>query len=55
MFNSTGAGRFAITDTKCFVPVVTLSTQGNAKLFQQLKEQLIGTNINQMQKYIIDI
>ena len=24
--NSTGAGRFAITDTKFFVPVVTLST-----------------------------
>ena len=37
MFNSTGGGRFAITDTKYFVPVVTLSTQGNAKLFQQLK------------------
>ena len=35
--NSTGAGRFAITDTKLFVPVVTLSTQDNAKLLQQLK------------------
>ena len=30
--NSTGAGRFAITDTKLYVPVVTLSTQDNAKL-----------------------
>ena len=35
--NSTGAGRFAITDTKLYDPVVTLSTQGNAKLLQQLK------------------
>ena len=30
--NSTGAGRFAITDTKLYVPVATLSTQDNAKL-----------------------
>ena len=35
--NSTGAGRFAITDTKLYVPVVTLSPQDNAKLLQQLK------------------
>ena len=35
--NSTCAGRFAIADTKLYVPVVTLSTQGNAKLLQQLK------------------
>ena len=35
--NSTGAGRFAITDTKLYVPVVTLSTQENTKLLQQLK------------------
>ena len=35
--NSTGAGRFAITDTKLYVPVVTLSTQDNAKLLEQLK------------------
>ena len=34
---STGVGRFAITDTKLYVPVVTLSTQENAKLLQQLK------------------
>ena len=27
---------FAITDTKLYVPVVTLSTQDNAKLLQQL-------------------
>ena len=35
--NSTGAGKFAITETKLYVPVVTLSTQDNAKLLQQLK------------------
>ena len=28
---------FAITDTKLYVPVVTLSTQDNAKLLHQLK------------------
>ena len=37
MTNSTGAVRFARTDTKPFVSVVTLSTQDNAKLHQQLK------------------
>ena len=35
--NSTGAVRFTITDTKIYVPVGTLSTQENTKLFQQLK------------------
>ena len=35
--NSTVAGAFEITDTKLYVPVVTLSTQENAKLLQQLK------------------
>ena len=35
--NSTGAGTFAITDTKLYVPVVTLSTKENSKLLQQLK------------------
>ena len=35
--NSTDAGTFAITDTKCYVPVITLSTQDNSKLLQQLK------------------
>ena len=34
--NSTGAGTFAITDTKLYVSVVTLSTKKNAKLLQQL-------------------
>ena len=31
------AGTFAITDTKLYVPVVTLSTQENTKFLQQLK------------------
>ena len=35
--NSTGEGKFEITDTKLHVPVVTLSTQDTAKLLQQLK------------------
>ena len=35
--NSTGIRIFAITDTKLFVPVVTLSNQDNAKLLQQWK------------------
>ena len=35
--DSTDAGRFEITDTKLYVPVVTLSTQENSKLLQQLK------------------
>ena len=35
--NSTGAGTSAINDTKLYVPVVTLSTQDNAKLLQKLK------------------
>ena len=35
--NYTGEGKFAITETKLYVPVVALSTQHNAKLLQQLK------------------
>ena len=35
--NSNGTGTFAITDTKLYVPVVTLSTQENTKFLQQLK------------------
>ena len=31
------ATTFAIADTKLYVPVVTLTTQENAKLLQQLK------------------
>ena len=35
--NSTGAGTFAITDTRFYAPVVTLSIQENTKLLPQLK------------------
>ena len=35
--STTGETKFAIAETKLYVPVVTLSTQDNAKLLQQLK------------------
>ena len=35
--SATGETKFAITETKLYVPVVTLSTQDSAKLLQQLK------------------
>ena len=35
--NSTGEGKFAITETRLYVPVVTLSTEDNEKLLQQLQ------------------
>ena len=34
--NSPGKGKFKITDTDLYVPVVTLSTKDNEKLLQQL-------------------
>ena len=45
--DSNGAGTFTITDTKLYVPVVTLSTQENTKLRQQLKsgfKRVINSN-----------
>ena len=52
LFNSTDEGRFKITDTKLYVPVVTLSTQDNAKLLQQLKSGFKRTiNWNKFQSY----
>ena len=49
--SSTDEGKFAITETKLYVPVVTLSTKDNEKLLQQLKsgfkKQLVGINMNQ--------
>ena len=51
--NSTGAGKFVITETKLYVPVVTLSTQDNAKLLQQLKSGFKSTiNWNKYQSSI---
>ena len=47
--NSTGAGTFEIADTKSYVPVVTLLTQDNFKLLQQLKsgfKRVINLNKN---------
>ena len=35
--NSVGAGKFAITDTKLYVSVVTLSTQNNVKITSAIK------------------
>ena len=35
--SATGETKLKITETKLYVPVVTLSTQDNAKLLQQLK------------------
>ena len=47
--NSMGEGKFTITETKLYVPVVTLSTKDNAKLLQQLKSGFKKTiNINQV-------
>ena len=46
--NSTGEGKFTVTDTKLYVPVVTLSTQDNLKFSnynQDLKEKLLGINM----------
>ena len=49
------AATFEITDTKLYVPVVTLSTQENTKFLQQLKSGfkrlIIGINIYQNQSY----
>ena len=37
IYSATGAIKFKITDTKLYVPVVSLSTQDDGKLLQQLK------------------
>ena len=51
---STGEEKFAITETKLYVPDVTLSTQDNAKLLQQLKSGFKGTiNWNQFESSVI--
>ena len=38
--SATGKTKFKIKDTKLYVPVITLSTQDNAKLLRQLKSGL---------------
>ena len=48
--SATGETKFKITETKLYVPVVTLSTQDNAKLLQQLKSSFKRTiNWNKFQ------
>ena len=52
--NSTGAGTFVITDTKLYFPVITLWTQYNAKLLQQLKSDSKRTiNWNKHQSKVL--
>ena len=41
--NSTGAGTFKITEPKLFVSVLTLSTQDNTNLLEQLNSGLRKT------------
>ena len=47
--------KFKATDRKLYIPVATLSTQYNTKLFsnqnQALRERLTGIKINQYQYY----
>ena len=51
--NSTGEGKFAITETELYVPVITFSAQDNAKLLQQLKSGFKRTiNWNKYQSSI---
>ena len=51
--NSTGEAKFKLTETKLYVPVVTLTTQDNAKLLQQLKSGFKRTiNWNKYQSSI---
>ena len=42
--SATGETKFAIKETKLYAPVVTLSTEDNAKLLQQLKSGFKRTN-----------
>ena len=50
IFSATGATEFAITDTKIYVPSVTLSVEDNIELLKQLessfKRTIIKININ---------
>ena len=53
--SATGATKFKITDAKLYVPVVTSSTQDNAKPLQQLKSGFKRTiNWNKYQKQSIN-
>ena len=41
--SATGKTKFAIADTKLYVPIVTLSTQDNAKLLEKSKSGFMRT------------
>ena len=48
--NSTGEGKFKITEAELYIPIVTLSTEDNAKLLPQLKsrfKRIINWNKNE--------
>ena len=52
---ATGKTKFAITDTKHYVPVVTLSTEVNVKLFKQIESGFKRTiNWNKYQPKLED-
>ena len=42
--NANQGATFSVTDTKLYIPVVILSTEDNAKPFQQLKSSFKRTN-----------
>ena len=51
--NANQGTKFSITNTKLYVPVVTLSTQDNAKLLEQLKpgfKRTVNSNKYQSKK-----
>ena len=53
--SATEATEFGITDTKLYVPVVTLSTEDNIKLWTQLESNLKRTvNQNKCQSKLTD-
>ena len=53
IFSAAGAETFKITDTKLYVPIVTLLTEDHAKLLQQLDSGFIRTiNWNKYQPNI---
>ena len=53
--STTGLKKFAITDTKLYTPIATLSTQANIKLLKQLESSFkIITNWNKHQSKVTE-
>ena len=51
--SATGLKKFAITDTKLYTPIATLSSQANIKLLKQLESSFkIITNWNKHQSKV---